>query len=399
MANVIYLEHESPFQPYTPVKPEYFKGRSDVLKKILRYLNKSMKCDVQHFFLTGQRGMGKTSIAEFIMEGLAEFNILPIYVSNKNNDSVDVLVSKIMKALANKLPNTSKKDKIKTWFGNHVSEINIQGNKIKFDLDKSKEEEIKNNFLEYLLLSFEDFKDNYQSMFIVIDDINGLSESKEFVDWYKEFADTVAVDKSYQLPVYFLLEGYPDKFDNLVELEPSFGRIFHYADVDLLDENEVKSFFVDTFNMIDISIDDDALDFMIEYTSGVPLTMQYIGDSVFWNLNRDNISIIDAKEGVINAAKGMGNIQLRRTLKRLDNPLYEVILTKIASKKLTTFTADDLKEVLTENEMDNWANCINTVLELDIIQQDDYYDKKYSFKDKTYFTYFHIKSFENEYNS
>lgn len=70
MDNLINLELESPFQPYTPVKPEFFKGREEIIKKILRYLNKSMKCDVQHSFLTGEKGMGKTSIAEFIMDGI-----------------------------------------------------------------------------------------------------------------------------------------------------------------------------------------------------------------------------------------------------------------------------------------------------------------------------------------
>lgn len=396
MNNIVDLELQSPFQPSTPVKPEFLKGREEIIRQILRYLNKSMKCDVQHFFLTGQRSMGKTSIAEFIIEEIKKFNIVSIYVSNKNNNSVDSLVSSIMKALINKLPPKSRTEKVKSWFGNHVSEVNIHGTKLKFNLDKFKEEDIKNNFLDYLSMSYDDLKSEYDAMFIVIDDINGLSNSREFVDWYKQFADTVAVDESYQLPVYFLLEGYPEKFDDLVELEPSFGRIFHYADVGLLDDDEIKNFFEDTFNTTNISIDDDALNFMTEYSSGMPLTMQFIGDSVFWNLNKNKISIVDAKEGVIIAARNMENTQIRRTLKQINNPLYEDILTKISSKKLTSFTIEKLYDILTEKEIDNLPNFLKKTTDLNIITKNEYSDE-YEFKDRIFYAYYHIKAFEKEY--
>lgn len=396
MSDFLDLELESPFQPSTPVKPEFFKGRQEIIKKILRYLNKSMKGDVQHFFLTGHHGMGKTSIAEFITEEIKEFNIVSVYVSNKNNNSVDSLVSSIMKALLNQLPPQSRTEKLKTWFGDHVSEVNIHGTILKFNLDKYKEEDIKNNFLDYLSIAYNELKSEYDSMFIVIDDINGLSESKEFVDWYKQFADTVAVDNSHNLPVYFLLEGYPEKFDNLVELEPSFGRIFHYADVDILSDDEIKSFFKDTFNSLDISINDDALDFMTEYTSGMPLTMQFIGDSVFWNLNKNIISLVDAKEGVILAAQNMENNLIRRTLKRINNPLYEEILTKIASKKLISFSQEKLENILTEKEIENLPQFLEKIIKLNIIQKDEY-TGEYVFKDRIFYTYYHIKAFEKDY--
>ena len=85
-------------------------------------------------------------------------------------------------------------------------------------------------------------------VFLIIDDINGLSESKKFVDWYKRFADTIEVNRGdFNLPLYVLFAAYPDKFDSLVYEEPSFGRIFHYDEIDRLSDLEVKEFFKDTF--------------------------------------------------------------------------------------------------------------------------------------------------------
>lgn len=40
------FDKESPFQPGKPVSPYYFKGRTKIVKKILRYLNKAEKGDV-----------------------------------------------------------------------------------------------------------------------------------------------------------------------------------------------------------------------------------------------------------------------------------------------------------------------------------------------------------------
>lgn len=37
------FDKESPFQPGKPVSPYYFKGRTKIVKKILRYLNKAEK--------------------------------------------------------------------------------------------------------------------------------------------------------------------------------------------------------------------------------------------------------------------------------------------------------------------------------------------------------------------
>ena len=58
MGDYIDLELESPFQPSNPVKPELFKGRQEIIKKILRYLNKAMKCEVQHFFFNRKKRYG-----------------------------------------------------------------------------------------------------------------------------------------------------------------------------------------------------------------------------------------------------------------------------------------------------------------------------------------------------
>ena len=57
---------------------------------------------MQHFFLTGKKGIGKTSLAEFVKQYLEDNeNVLGIYVSNKGKHSLEDIVSSIFEAFLN----------------------------------------------------------------------------------------------------------------------------------------------------------------------------------------------------------------------------------------------------------------------------------------------------------
>lgn len=395
MIEYISNEIETPFQPANPVRPENFKGRKEVIHKIIIYTPNALKKEAQHFFLTGNKGMGKTSISDFVINYVQEeFNLACSYTSNKGNDSIEHLSTNILIQLLNNMPKESRLKRVKNWFGEHVSEVEFIGTKLRFTIDEDKQEKIKDDFVIYLNQAYEDLKEHYNGMFIVIDDINGLSKSREFVDWYKRLADTIIVDKHYQVPVYFLLIGYPEKFDNLVELESSFGRIFQYGHIDELTNEEVNDFYKDTFKSIDITIDEEALNLMTKYSSGVPLTMQQIGDSVFWNLTKNNISINDAKEGIKQAAFELKNRQIRRILNHIKSPEYENILLKLGKNKITSFTQEDIKALFSEKEIEIMPEFLNKMVNINLLKIIDEWDgiKEYEFTEKTTYTYYNIIS-------
>ena len=238
------LDRESPFQPGIPVSPDRFQGRQETIIKILRNVNSALKGETQHFFLTGKRRMGKTSIVEFVKDFLDfKKNMIGVYVSNKNNNSIETLTKSIIEALINELPPQSRVEKIKEWFGNHIESIEVKGSKIKFKVDNELSRSFKEYFQDYLSEIYDEFPKEKQGILIIIDDINGLSDSKEFPHWYKRLADTLVVSNHYHLPVYFLLAGYPEKFNALVVNEESFGSIFHFDFIDCLEDEEVIEFF------------------------------------------------------------------------------------------------------------------------------------------------------------
>ena len=328
------IDIESPFEPGRSASPENFKGREEDINKILRYMNKAKKGRVQHFFLSGNKGMGKTSLAEFVKEYVeVNYGMIGIYLSNKGNNSLNSLISAIIQSFLNKIPRDSLIEKVKNLFSG-IESIEIRGTRIKFNPSHEIILDIERDFPYYINQLISDLPNN-NGVFLIIDDINGLTESKRFVDWYKRFADTIEVNKKdFNLPLYILFAAYPDKFDSLVFKEPSFGRIFHYDEIGSLSDEEVKEFFKDNFSSVNKKIDDWALDLLSYFSGGIPLIMQQIGDSIFWESEKPYIDDTDILNGILNALSELESKQVRNIINRIDSDDYQLKECKKNSKKI-----------------------------------------------------------------
>ena len=68
MIHIFNDDLESPFEPNRPVSPENFTGRSTAIEMILRYAKSASNGNMKNFFLTGDKGLGKTSLADFVKD-------------------------------------------------------------------------------------------------------------------------------------------------------------------------------------------------------------------------------------------------------------------------------------------------------------------------------------------
>lgn len=341
--------------------------------------------------------MGKTSVVEYIKRYVrVNYGIIGSYVSNKGNDSVEELTSMIIESIINELHQESLAEKVTTWFGEHVESIEIKGNKINFKADNLLQESFKEKFPEHLLEIFEKELTEYDGLLIIIDDINGLSESKEFVDWYKKFADTIAVNYE-NFPIYFLLADYPEKFENLVQLEESFGSIFHYDYIDALTDEEVSEFFKTMFEQQGYNLSQKALDLMIYYSSGLPLLMQQIGDSVFWEAEIKNISEKDAISGIFKAADEIGNKQIKPVLNQIQSENYEPLLEHLVELKLRSFKRSELIKIMKNTSENVIKNFLYEMVDLGIFEKKGHKNSGlYEFSNTLYYMYFLIQQRKKE---
>ena len=81
---------ESLFHLGQPVSADRFKGREEIINGILKYFPSLRNGNPQHFFITGKRGMGKTSLAILISDFASKnYSIGTAHVMNGVGHTID----------------------------------------------------------------------------------------------------------------------------------------------------------------------------------------------------------------------------------------------------------------------------------------------------------------------
>ena len=145
---------ESPFEPGHHVSPNKFQGRKENIIKIIRFMPKIInQGKPEHFFITGKRGMGKTSFVKYVGDKVEkDFQMLPIYVNNEWKDNVHELIQLILEGIIEELDKTKKGKKIIENFISDINEIKSPGVGITLDKKQDFVKNVKNNFQIFYLI-------------------------------------------------------------------------------------------------------------------------------------------------------------------------------------------------------------------------------------------------------
>jgi len=389
---------ETPFQPGHPVSPEDFKGRMDIIENITRYMPSVISGNPQHFFVTGKRGMGKTSLAKYV-KNLAQkkFKMVGVHIVNDEIHDIESLIEKIIENLLNEIESESWSEKIFDKFKNNIKSVGAFGAKVEL---KSNSEKfigsVKNNFPQFIRDLSNDIEDK-KGIFLIIDDINGLTKSSEFATWYKSFSDTLDANFEGDCPISIMLTGYPDKLQRLYNHNPSFNRIFRSYELGPLTKSEVSSFFEDTFAKVNTEIDKKALDSMVRFSAGIPTMMQEIGDGVFWEDSDSFIDEKDAFRGIFEAGIQIGKKFVKPEIdSSIYSAKYRSILLKMGEQAIISFKKSDFEKYLSGEEKRVFPDFLKKAKQLKILEQDLPRSGIYKFPNMLYPMYLAILSIKNE---
>jgi len=362
----------SPFSPGSPVPVELFVGRSDQLDELFKYVTQASFGKQENVFLIGDRGIGKSSLASFVRYFVAtKKNMLGIHVFLGGVSTLKEMVRHIFDRLLKETKGETWFEDISKLFGRYIKEIGLFGVSVSFSPPEEDLEKLVREFpaaLNNLLLKLGNKK---RGLFIALDDINGLAEKSEFANWYKTFVDEIATHY-HKFPVFVLLIGLPEKRDSLSRIQPSLTRIFRTINIEKLTNNEVRQFLSQAFEKVDMKVETDAMELMIEYSSGLPLIMQEIGDATFW---MDTDGVIDEKDawtGLVVAAENVGQKYLDpKVYRAIRSPRYRSILRKFGKLPLSrNFKKKDVEKLLNEKEKRVFHNFLRRIKDLGVIEPD-----------------------------
>lgn len=389
------MKDRSPFTPGNPVPVELFVGRTNQLEEILRNVKQARTGKQENIFLAGERGIGKSSFAKFVCNMACKERLLSVHVFLGQVTSLDEMVRRVFEELL-KVSNTqSWYGKISGYFENKIQQIDLFGVAVSFHPTAEDTRELVNNFPEALVNIAEKIKTEKKGLFIVLDDIDAISRTPEFANWYKSFVDKVATHFDH-FPISIMLIGLPEFRDNLSRNQPSLMRVFRVVEIEKLQEKEVKDFFLRAFNKVNIAVQESAMEIMVDYSGGLPTIMHEIGDAIFWIDEDGIVKDDDVWKGVISAAESIGKKYLDPLVYRaIRSEKYRSILRKLGVT--TSFKKNEIVAKLTKEEKAVFDNFLRTMRDRGVIMIDQEADRgTYKFVNDIYPVYIFMEGLEHK---
>lgn len=365
-------KEKSPFTPGSPVPSELFVGRKEQIQELIRYVGQTSFGKQENIFLSGDRGIGKSSLASFLRYFVStQKNILGVHVFLGRASTLEEMVRHIFDQILKEIKGQAWFEDITKSFGKHIKEIGLFGISVSFTPPEQDLKEIVRKFPEALNSLLKKIKDRKAGLFIALDDVNGLVEKTEFANWYKSFADEVATQYK-DFPVFIMLIGLPEKRKILSGLQPSLMRIFRVVEIEKLSDKEVEQFLSQAFDTANIKVMPNSMKLMVKFSSGLPILMHEIGDATFWIDTDGVIDEDDAGKGVLKAAEKVGEKYLDpKVYHAIRSSRYRSILRKLGEEPLSQiFTKKDVEIKLNEDEKKVFHNFLRRMSKLGVIESD-----------------------------
>jgi len=369
MAEII--TKESPFSPGRPVQPEYFVARTKELDRLERALKQTASGRNENIFITGQRGIGKSSLAGLIRHHAEkEHGFIGAHCYLGGIRTLEEMIGTIFERLFLECTDKRVFDKLKNIFDKYISEVKLFGVGIEFTKNTSKLRGLLDNFLPAMRNIYGEVKANDKNgLVLILDDLNGISDVPQFSQFLKSFVDTLATSGK-PLPLLLILVGLPERRNDMLKHQPSVARIFDIVELSLMSEDESQDFFQEMFKKQTITIAEKALSLMVKLSGGYPMLLHEVGDAVFWQDTDNHISDSDARQGIMEAARIVGRKYIDTKISKvLRSETYSSILWQMG-KKLpvgVTFRRQELLKAVGEKEKKNLDNFLNRIKKLGLV--------------------------------
>jgi AAA+ ATPase superfamily predicted ATPase len=385
----------SPFTPGQPVPIEFFVGRVKEIEHLRSLVRAAVKGRFKIGFVTGERGIGKTSLVSFVRHlSEREDQVASAHVFLGGARDVPDMIRRTLDRLLKENIDKPWYSKLKDFFGRHVGEVGLFGISVELRLTKDDLQHLTHEFVPTIRHLLSKLKGDRKAFLLILDDINGLANSADFANWLKSTVDEIATG-SEGLNLCMLVVGLEERRQELLALQPSLDRVFDLTEIRPWDDPETSKFFTETFQNASATVESGALNLMVRYTGGLPVIGHEIGDAIWRAAANPKISVSDATVGNRQAAEIIGSKFLQpKVIDALRSPRYRSIFRRIASNPFGfRFRRADLLKLLGVEDKRVLDNFLNRLKELGVIVPDSESGAGcYRFTNRLHYLYFQIES-------
>ena len=386
----------SPFTPGIPVPVDFFVGREAEVKRIVAASKKAAtKSTLERIFVEGERGIGKSSLCQFArVVAQRDASMIGVHVYLGGVSTVEEMIRRILVKLVEESVDKAWHEKLLSFFGDRIEKAGMFG--VSFDLKASKSDltRMASDFAPALRKLADKIGPDKKGIFIVLDDLNGLLTTDSFANWLKSFVDEVAT-ASKPLPLVLVLAGRTEQRNQLIERQPSLDRVFSIASIEGFSRSESDTFFNTSFNEVGMTVTDEALWWLWEFSDGLPVLMHELGEATF-EVDTDNtIDEDDSIAGTRRAIDVVGTKYVEpNVVSAVRSEKYQSILRKIVTTENGfLFKKKIINPLLSSDESKVFNHFLRRMEELGVIRKKrELGPGSYEFCSQLYYAFFRIQA-------
>ena len=210
---------------------EYFIGRVREVKRLRGMVKASTQGKFRIGFVSGERGIGKSSLASFVRHlSEHENQVAGCHVFLGGVQDLKEMLRRTFDRLLKESMDKPWHEQIKEFFGNHVRKVGLFGITLELNLQDSDLSTLANDFVPTVTRLLDSLKGHKSTLFLILDDINGLAGSEVFANWLKSTVDEISTSQR-KMPLCILVVGLEERRQELVSKQPSLARVFELIDI------------------------------------------------------------------------------------------------------------------------------------------------------------------------
>ena len=385
----------SPFRPGQPAPVEFFVGRRAEIERVRGMVRASARGRVGVGFVSGERGIGKSSLARFARRLVEQHDgAVGCHVFLGGVRDLGQMLRRTFERLLNESTDKPWSRKLRDFFGDRVRKVGLFGVTFELDLPERDLAAVKHGFAASVRRLLEELAEHKRSLFLILDDINGLAGSDEFAHWLKSTVDEIAAADA-ETRLCILVAGLEARRQELVRRQPSLARVLDPIDVAPWTDDEVLDFYRRAFREGAAEISDEHVRVLARYTGGLPVLGHEIGDAVWRQARGPRIERGDVVEGIVAAAIVIGRKLLEPGIfQAITSERYRSIFRKMIDDPPLgmRFRRAQLRDRLAEAERDVLDNFLRRMKKLGAIETDPEVQGGYRFPNRLHVLYFRMST-------
>ena len=344
-------------------------------------------------FVSGERGIGKSSLASFVRHlSEQESQVAGCHVFLGGVEDLKEMLRRTFDRLLKESMDKPWHEQIKNFFGNHVRKVGLFGVTLELSLEDSDLSTLVHDFVPTVTRLLDSLKDHKNSLFLILDDINGLAGSDVFANWLKSTVDEISTSRR-GMPLCVLVVGLEERRRELVSKQPSLARVFELIDIVPWSDDEARRFYQNSFESVGAKVADRDIGQLVRFTGGLPVLAHEIGDAVWRTARGRQIDSTEVREGILTAAEVIGRKLLEpQVFSAIRSERYRSILRKMSDDFRTSFRRSELMERLESEEKRVMDNFLQRMKRLGALETDPETKGGYRFPNLLHALYFWMES-------